>query len=470
MVWLAKKQDADGDEPWRKRYYEETEQLERGLQQSRAAEDDLRRLAARLCLAAQGQTLELDRCLDETLAAIRSQATTRTLNQLISSLGQAIESLDAQVSASVDRKQDSSPSAQSRMKVATELLIEIIDRLDLEGESRTQAGVLRGNLYRLADEQQLHEAILNLADILKRNSRQANERAAHFRALLKRVTHRLDEVTAHLVLDRQAQEQGAQSSQALNDHIQREMQALNQVSREAQDLNSLQRDVEDKISRVDQHLVDFRARERELAAAYRERSEHLQERVAELEQQAVDMASAMQAQRKRALTDALTGIPNRSAYSEHVPAVLKQCQAAGDALTLAIWDIDEFKAVNDAYGHQAGDKAIQLVARHLHQALGDQAFTARVGGEEFVTVLARYDAEQALPVLQRVRAEIAQLPFHHANQPVPITVSCGVTHCSALDDLDAVYGRADTALYEAKRGGRNQVRIYAGELGRSALG
>ncbi|MGJ8670307.1 MAG: diguanylate cyclase [Oceanococcus sp.] len=449
----------DVDNPWRKRYYEELDQLERDLETSRGAEDALRRLCSRLCLAAQGQSVSLDRSLDETQGALRSKAGVGSIEPLITELTLAIERLDAGPQPLAEQAPDHSEQIENRGILAGGILVQIIDQLDLDGETRDKAGVLRARLCGANCGDGLNAAIAELADILKGQNRQINERVRHFRALLQRVTQRLDDVTQHLVQDEESRDQGSQNSQALNERIQNEMQALNRVSREANDLTSLQRDVEDKISRVDSHLLSYRERERELASNYKARGDQMKLRISELENHAKTLEVAMEKQRKKALTDSLTGIANREAYLQAAAGFFKNCRDAPKPLSLAIWDIDEFKAINDTFGHQAGDKALQLVAQHLNRSMGEQAMTARVGGEEFATFLPGRTANMAVNILDRVRQEVQNLPFRHADKPVAITVSCGVTEITPDDSLDTAYSRADTAMYAAKRGGRNQVRV-----------
>ena len=157
----------------------------------------------------------------------------------------------------------------------------------------------------------------------------------------------------------------------------------------------------------------------------------------------------------RASHDPLTGALNRGAVIEHASA----CLARGD-MALIVLDIDHFKRVNDDFGHPTGDAVIQAVVLCLEQLLGTQATIGRVGGEEFSVVWPTASVAEAVEVGQRICAAIAARTF-----PAPIdrqiTASVGISWCPAGTSFETSYGRADEALYAAKRAGRNCVRLHA---------
>lgn len=125
---------------------------------------------------------------------------------------------------------------------------------------------------------------------------------------------------------------------------------------------------------------------------------------------------------------------------------------------MAVLDIDYFKRVNDSFGHKAGDRVLQLVAREMLERLRSTDFIARYGGEEFVVLLPETSVEDALEVVENLRAHIGRLPFHFSGQPVRVTLSAGLAAFRPGDSETSVFNRADQALYEAKGAGRNQSR------------
>jgi diguanylate cyclase (GGDEF)-like protein len=148
--------------------------------------------------------------------------------------------------------------------------------------------------------------------------------------------------------------------------------------------------------------------------------------------------------------DALTGLSNRRAFEEALGREVARATRTGEPVSLALFDIDHFKAVNDTLGHQGGDEVLRTVATALAQACRDADLAARYGGEEFAVLLPSCGAGEAFRVTERLRAAVAGA--------VAVTMSAGVaalpTHAASPDEL---LRKADDALYAAKRAGRDRT-------------
>jgi diguanylate cyclase (GGDEF)-like protein len=162
----------------------------------------------------------------------------------------------------------------------------------------------------------------------------------------------------------------------------------------------------------------------------------------------------------RATTDPLTGLLNRAAFEDRAQAEFARAGRTGRSLAVAMLDLDHFKNFNDRYGHPAGDAALTAVANAISRSVRGIDAAGRYGGEEFIVLFAEADAEAALAALERIRAAIAALgPPRIAR---PITVSAGVAIHQGLFEkttLQSLVARADTALYSAKKAGRDRVTI-----------
>jgi diguanylate cyclase (GGDEF)-like protein len=152
-------------------------------------------------------------------------------------------------------------------------------------------------------------------------------------------------------------------------------------------------------------------------------------------------------------TDSLTGLANRRALIETAEATLPQ------VLALAIFDIDRFKAVNDTYGHVAGDAVLRSVARMMEEELGVLGRVARIGGEEFALLSWGVSAETLVARLIGFRDRLRAAPILVGDLTLRVTISAGVALCQGCDSFDRLYAHADRTLYEAKAAGRNRFQF-----------
>jgi diguanylate cyclase (GGDEF)-like protein/PAS domain S-box-containing protein len=160
--------------------------------------------------------------------------------------------------------------------------------------------------------------------------------------------------------------------------------------------------------------------------------------------------------------DPLTGVFSRRHFMTMTERELANAARHSTPLSVLMLDIDNFKQVNDTYGHQIGDLVLQQFGKLFHGLLREVDIVGRYGGEEFAVALPQTDLVQAFEVSERIRRVIEQneIPLKHG-LPLKISVSIGVSAFkNAAENIDALLGRADQALYDAKHLGRNQVRIY----------
>jgi len=153
--------------------------------------------------------------------------------------------------------------------------------------------------------------------------------------------------------------------------------------------------------------------------------------------------------------DALTGIYNRRAADERLHAEFATVKRRSHRYAVLLMDIDRFKQINDRFGHETGDQVIQQVAKLLQQAIRESDFVARYGGEEFIVILPATEQQGAITMANKLCRLIAQQQFNTVGQ---VTISIGVASSATDDtDADAVVRKADVAMYDAKRAGRNRV-------------
>jgi diguanylate cyclase (GGDEF)-like protein len=149
-------------------------------------------------------------------------------------------------------------------------------------------------------------------------------------------------------------------------------------------------------------------------------------------------------------TDPLPGLPNRRALLNEAE------RTTATVLVLVIFDIDHFKRVNDTFGHRAGDVVLQIVGQTIPSELDGFGMVGRIGGEEFALICRESAPAMLVSALYRLRDRLAQTPIVAAGQAVTVTISAGAAIRND-EALDALYARADQALYRAKATGRNRV-------------
>lgn len=193
---------------------------------------------------------------------------------------------------------------------------------------------------------------------------------------------------------------------------------------------------------------------------------HSQEEIMEQLRQAKESAEKALAQlettheelERLACTDPLTGAANRRAFMDRADAELARSRRSGAPMALLLMDLDHFKAINDQYGHQGGDRVLKAVVEQIQQVLRPSDLLGRVGGEEFMVLLPAIDQEAAVTVANRILELVAELRVASDMGPIPVTVSVGAAVFPGDGaNMELLFKLADQRLYAAKEQGRNQV-------------
>lgn len=171
-----------------------------------------------------------------------------------------------------------------------------------------------------------------------------------------------------------------------------------------------------------------------------------------------EVETARQVAQRLAWYDPLTDVVNRRRFVDLLEAAIATARGDGRPLSAVLLDLDDFKRVNDLYGHAAGDALLRAVAQALVGCVRDDDIVARRGGEEFAILLPNADAEGAVQVMQRVRAAVAAVRLVDHGAELGCTASIGVATLGR-DGFDALLMRADRAMYRAKREGKNRVML-----------
>jgi diguanylate cyclase len=212
---------------------------------------------------------------------------------------------------------------------------------------------------------------------------------------------------------------------------------------ETRDVTRISNEAQGVVNIVRQSIVQRRRREVEQVWALGERLRELRQELSEA--------------RKKAEVDALTRLSNRAAFDEHVKHLASLGVLLGEAPWLILFDIDHFKAINDTYGHPAGDEVLRQVSQCLSRTfLRKHDLVCRYGGEEFAAVLLDTTEAQAEALAERALDSVRALTVNHGGREIRVTASLGLAALAAGENWSSWLGRADAALYRAKHRGRDQ--------------
>lgn len=198
--------------------------------------------------------------------------------------------------------------------------------------------------------------------------------------------------------------------------------------------------------------------------AIMDRQSRLQTQFLETSQQLADMRISLDTARREAMTDGLTGINNRKAFDQMLADAMREAERDGQPLALLLIDIDHFKHFNDAHGHLVGDHVLRLVAKALTECIKGRDTAARFGGEEFAILLPRTTLVNAVTVADQIRTTVGGRQIVNRARSTnygTVTLSIGAAQYRPGEAGADLVRRADTALYDAKHSGRNQVKAEA---------
>ncbi len=273
---------------------------------------------------------------------------------------------------------------------------------------------------------------------------------------LSQLSYRLQELDGFVQGVNALREASLQSGRELGESMTEQVDGLSSSMQSVTDLGQLKASVAERLdiiqSKVSAHLQGDEERHEQA----RQREQELREQLSLLEAEAEGLKKQMLEANVRAVKDAVTGLPNRQAYDERMEQEYSRWKRYGESLIMMVWDIDDFKKINDQYGHRSGDKALKAMAGKLKESLRETDFIGRYGGEEFVVLLVGTDIEGARQAAEKMRQRVERTVLKANDEEIRMTISGGLSVFQHGDTPSDVFERADQALYKAKREGKNR--------------
>lgn len=309
---------------------------------------------------------------------------------------------------------------------------------------------------RISDGLNWYEMVATLEDIRDLFQQAMYEANSEFETYLATVDIALADVK-RLIPNQLTQKRNQKSlTSDIKQRLEQQSSTLVERINQTADLDSLKQSVATHVSELSQQLKDLDALSGSMVEDL-ENTELLQRKIQELEDNQRVLQKALSEQRYRALHDVLTGLPNRDFYNQWIYEKYAAWRDASVGLVICICDVDNFKAFNDTYGHQAGDRVLKLIGKLLASVKKQENFVGRFGGEEFVIAMSAQAKNQCEALVEKVRVKLASTSFRFQEKPVTITASFGLTEFKSGDSIETALKRADDALYKAKADGRNQL-------------
>jgi len=433
---------------WKQKYRDSLREMEAGESSWRQVEQALRRLVGRLCAAGMGVNPDLDSELQSLAAANRRNAPADELEILAGSLTSTIVAVDAIAPVGV-------PAASARWDSTCTAVLAVLQRLKDSGTDEPPLEPLMAQLSTAGTDAALAGIVTQIADLISVHCEATARERLKSASVLSEVTARLDEMTLYLTESGAASRASFEDTASLDSGVMSHVRELSAEVNAATELAALQSLVSARLDSVTRQMSDFREREEARRREQADRTARMHERIAELEREAEELYRKLDHEKHGARQDPLTRLANRKCFDERMARQIGGQRRDDAPAVMLIWDIDDFKSINDRYGHRAGDRVLQTVANCFVSGLRTEDFVARIGGEEFVVLTTGATAAAALRIANELRGAVEALRFHFRGTPVRVTVSCGITELRPGDTPASAFDRADSALYRAKREGKN---------------
>ncbi|MDO6446432.1 diguanylate cyclase [Colwellia sp. 1_MG-2023] len=356
--------------------------------------------------------------------------------------------------------QPKTPTAANIVSVPDQKIIkrftEFLTKINVSRQYQNQLLKIKAELNENMPNEKLLNSFLAAFDVISHDLVHERNTAKVFLSTLSETLSTIQTAVKSTIT---TQEKCHKKNQKLNTQLQNQINNMAHGLDQANSLVDIKVDISGKLEAIVNTLDEKALLENTLQLELEKKLVDMQAKIEKLEEQSITFEKRIQEQQAKSLQDALTKLNNRAAFDEYFAKETVRYQHNGGLLSIAIADLDNFKRINDTYGHTAGDKTLQVLASTFKKHLENDAFIARYGGEEFIFIFRDKSKSEVNEILNSLRANIAKLPFKFKDNKVSMTLSIGVTHIKTDDNVHIAFERADTALYKAKEEGKNRV-IY----------
>jgi diguanylate cyclase len=256
-----------------------------------------------------------------------------------------------------------------------------------------------------------------------------------------------------------AQQAKHQSDVQFNDNLQSELDTMGQAFLMADDVKKIRNPVSEQLKTITSEIDNKRGLDKKRYRQIQKQLEAMEQHVILAQDEAKLMEERSKEFLRASLYDELTGVFNRKGYQEEFNKQWNIFKRYGIIFSIVLFDIDDFKTINDTFGHKAGDMVLQEVAKGTKKIFRNVDVSARYGGDELIVILPNTDLKQAFISAERMRKMTANKILRYQRKKIKITISGGVATVNKTDTPESFFERVDRALYVAKNSGKNQTQL-----------
>ncbi len=496
------------DKDWKQQYSQILQQLEDKESAWEELETLLRKAISRLSISAKGMDQQLDQCLQniqnssrdkddgklaselEELSKIMSRLDDFTkhgetgvtaasadihdhLLQLINHLQldgsdqtiledfktslaaldteQCIQQLADLINSQLDNDTIAGPIQQ--------VLITLIEKFSFSHGGSEQLNHIKDRLESDFDSESWHAYLDQIIEEIRITISSISHEKIELESLIVDVTRQLSEISGVLSEEHSASQQGRKETNNLQQLMNESVQSIENSVQQESDIDALKNHINENLGKIKRGVEEFVEKDNKRFEDSESRIQVLQQQIRFMDHESQQLKLKLSDNRQKLMFDSLTGARSRLSYEEILDQEFSRWERYREAFCYAIFDIDHFKHVNDRFGHNAGDKALQIVANLMSKHIRKTDFLFRIGGEEFVLLLPKTGLQHAKPLAEKIRRSVGESNFHFKQEQLQLTLSGGLTMVLPLDTPEFLYERADKALYEAKQNGRDRLVV-----------
>ncbi len=335
----------------------------------------------------------------------------------------------------------------------------LVSEIDIPAGYNHSVSLLKQKAQKARNEKAFQNVINDTIKLLQTIRNHAVKEQKGIDSFLQSLSGQLTQVEDHASSVTESNQTATTNRNLIKETIREQIETIKCTTADNDEFSPLQQNINSQLEEITERLSQHFDSETQQQQQTEQKLVEMTEKLQEMEEETKSLRFNLKLAHENALHDFLTGLPNRQAYDDRIEQEHARWKRYQTPLTLVVWDIDHFKKINDTFGHKAGDKTLCLIAQLLRDNCRIPDFVARFGGEEFVMLLPNTTADQALILTEKLRHLIETTGFNSHGNAINITVSCGISDFNGNDTQEAVFERADQALYQAKEQGRNRCVI-----------